>query len=407
VTIGNTATFTAAAFGVTQAPTVQWYVNINNGSGFTLINSATSPTLTVSNVTAGMNGYQYEATFTNDYGTATTRAATLSVVSATVTTLTDNGPNPSTAGQAVSFTATVTGGSAISGQTVSIEDADNANAVVASPTLTAGTVTFNISSLTVGTHHLFAVYNGDPTHAASNSSLNPVSQVVNAAGVAPAVASVVVNGGAPAYLDSNGLSVSLAGQNSVVEQILVTFDEAVTLSPGAFTITNNAAGVTYFGGELPSTLAVTANFAVVPGSGNTQYMVTFSGPGATAIPGGAGTYIKDGLYILNVISADVHSVVGSVPMAADVNTGFWALYGATDPALTSGPGSYIGDGNSEVFVDSPDFNEFKNTFGSETDIPGGPGQPFYDVAMDSNLDGILDATDFSKFKPTFGTDWIF
>src|SRR5207244_1028909 len=77
----------------------------------------------------------------------------------TTTTLIDNGPNPSTPGQAVSFTATVSGGTAISGETVFIEDADAANAVVASPTLTGGTVTFTISSLSVGTHHLFAVYN--------------------------------------------------------------------------------------------------------------------------------------------------------------------------------------------------------------------------------------------------------
>jgi hypothetical protein len=41
------------------------------------------------------------------------------------------------------------------------------------------------------------------------------------------VSSAVVNGGDPAYLDSNGLAVSLAGQNSVVEQILVTFNQAV------------------------------------------------------------------------------------------------------------------------------------------------------------------------------------
>ena len=63
---------------------------------------------------------------------------------------------------------------------------------------------FNISSLTVGTHHLFAVYNGDATHAASNDSTTPVVQVVNTAGAAPAVVSVVVNGGTPQYTDSQG-----------------------------------------------------------------------------------------------------------------------------------------------------------------------------------------------------------
>jgi uncharacterized repeat protein (TIGR01451 family) len=101
------------------------------------------------------------------------------VRAATTTTLIDNGPNPSTFGQAVSFTTTVSGGAAINGETVTIEDADNANAVVASPTLSSGTVTFSISGLSVGTHHLFAVYPGDSAHAASNSSASPVTQVVN------------------------------------------------------------------------------------------------------------------------------------------------------------------------------------------------------------------------------------
>ena len=94
----------------------------------------------------------------------------------TTTMLTDNGPNPSTGGQAVGFTVTVSGDSTLSGETVTIEDASNGNAVVATPTLTNGTVTFNLSSLTAGTHNLFAVYAGDATHPGSTSS--QVSQAV-------------------------------------------------------------------------------------------------------------------------------------------------------------------------------------------------------------------------------------
>jgi IPT/TIG domain len=219
---------------------------------------------------------------------------------------------------------------------------------------------------------------------------------------APTVASVVVNGGNAAYTDSNGLSVSLAGQNSVVEQILVTFNESVDLDPGAFTITNNAAGVTVVSGPAPNTLPVTANFAPA-GADKTQYIVTFSGPGTTAIPGGIGNVIDDGLYILNTIGSHVHA---NGLTAADNNTGFWALFGSAGSAnvLTSGS---IGDGNSQVFVNNPDFTVFKTTFGSETDLPGSPYQPYYNVSMDANLDGILDAIDYAKFKHNFGADWIF
>jgi len=323
-------------------------------------------------------------------------------VFATTTTLTDNGPNPSTFGQAVSFTATVSGGSAISGETVYIEDADNANAVVASPTLgSGGTVTFTISNLTVGTHHLFAVYNGDATHAGSNSSATPVTQIVNEP--APVVASVIINGGAPAYTDSLGNNRSLVGQNSVVEQILVTFNEAVTLGPNAFSITNNAAGVTVNSGAAPNALPVTAVWgAPVAGSGNTQWIVTFTGPGTTSIPGGVGNVIKDGLYILNINATDVTALVGGLPMASNVSTGFWAMYGAVHDNVLS---PTIGDGNSEVFLDGNDFIEFARAFNSLEDSSG----LSYDVAMDVDLDGYYDGETFTDFATPFNSlkDWAF
>jgi hypothetical protein len=67
----------------------------------------------------------------------------------------------------------------------------------------------------------------------------------------------------------------------------------------------------------------------------------------------------------------------------------------------------IGDGNSELNVDSPDFNLFRLTFGSESDLAGGVGQPTYDVSMDSNLDGFVDSIDSLAFRNNFGADWVF
>jgi hypothetical protein len=234
---------------------------------------------------------------------------------------------------------------------------------------------------------------------ATSASAVAVGTITNA-GPPPAVSSVIVNGGAPAYLDGNGLAFSLVGQNSIVEQILVTFNEAVTLDPGAFTITNDAAGVTVLGGPLPNTLPVNAIQTPVPASDNTQWIVTFSGPGTIAIAGGVGSYIRDGLYILNTIGSKVHA---NGQTAANNNTGFWALYGSdpSDDTLSA----TIGDGNSEVVVTVVDFGIFKNAFGSESDLAAGP--PAYNVSMDSNLDGVLDLSDFSRLKTNFGADWVF
>jgi hypothetical protein len=88
--VGSTATFTAAATGA-PAPTVKWQASTNGGSTWTNIAGATSATLTIPNVTFGLNGTLYRATFTNPAGSATTQAATLSVVPAVTGVLPNRG----------------------------------------------------------------------------------------------------------------------------------------------------------------------------------------------------------------------------------------------------------------------------------------------------------------------------
>jgi hypothetical protein len=78
VTAGGTATFTASASG-NPTPTVQWQVSTNGGRTFTNISGATGTTLTLTGVTAAMNGYQYQAVFSNSVGSATSSVVTLAV----------------------------------------------------------------------------------------------------------------------------------------------------------------------------------------------------------------------------------------------------------------------------------------------------------------------------------------
>jgi hypothetical protein len=85
VSAGGTATFTVSASG-NPTPTVQWQVSTSNGGAFTDIAGATSTTLTLTNTTVAMSGYQYRAVFSN--GTlpnATSNPATLSVLGVTTT----------------------------------------------------------------------------------------------------------------------------------------------------------------------------------------------------------------------------------------------------------------------------------------------------------------------------------
>jgi hypothetical protein len=80
--VGSNVTFGVAASGI-PSPTFQWQISTNGGSTFAnLTNSApyggtTTATLTVTNVTSGLAGYQYRAVATNGSGSATSSAATL------------------------------------------------------------------------------------------------------------------------------------------------------------------------------------------------------------------------------------------------------------------------------------------------------------------------------------------
>jgi len=114
VTVGNPTSFTAAAGG-NPTPNVQW--DVNTGSGFTALtdggvySGSATDTLTITSTTAPMNGYQYEAVFTNAVNGGT------SVTSASATLTVQYGPSVTTsptsqtvvAGSPTSFTATAGG----------------------------------------------------------------------------------------------------------------------------------------------------------------------------------------------------------------------------------------------------------------------------------------------------------
>src|SRR5208282_794266 len=98
----------------------------------------------------------------------------VSGVTKTATTLT-SAPNPSTYGEAVTFTAVVTPAPP-DGETVSFM---KGKTVLGTGTLSEGTATFVTSTLKVGTTSVTAVYGGDSNFAASKSK--PVKQVVEKA----------------------------------------------------------------------------------------------------------------------------------------------------------------------------------------------------------------------------------
>ncbi len=71
--------FTAAGTG-NPTPTIQWQVSTNGGTTWANVSGGTKASLTVAPYSLAQSGWQYHAVFTNAAGTATSAAATLTVL---------------------------------------------------------------------------------------------------------------------------------------------------------------------------------------------------------------------------------------------------------------------------------------------------------------------------------------
>jgi plastocyanin len=111
-------------------------MTINASTGLA---GATGTSYTISAVTAGQNGYQYRAVFTNKAGSATTTAATLTVQYAP--TVTKNPRSVTvTAGQSVTFTTAATGNPTVTVQWQVSTDGGNTFTNIAGATGTSYTI---------------------------------------------------------------------------------------------------------------------------------------------------------------------------------------------------------------------------------------------------------------------------
>ena len=88
-----------------------------------------------------------------------------SATASDTTTTVASSANPSTSGQSVTFTATVSPGSATG--TVTFKDGTT---TLGSATLSGGTATYSTSALNIGSHTITATYSGDGSHNGSTSS---------------------------------------------------------------------------------------------------------------------------------------------------------------------------------------------------------------------------------------------
>jgi hypothetical protein len=183
---GSSVTFSASASGY-PAPTVQWQQS-TNGTNYTNISGATSPTYTLNAVTASQNGYKYRAVFTNSVGSATTAAATLTVQYAP--TVTTNPANTTVnAGATATFSAAATGNPAPTVQWQVSTNGGSSFTPISGATGTTLTVSGTTASQNgyiyqaVFTNSVGSATTTNATlnvHYAPTVTQNPISQTVNA-----------------------------------------------------------------------------------------------------------------------------------------------------------------------------------------------------------------------------------
>jgi len=226
--VGQSVTFTATVTAVAPGSgTPTGNVTFFDGAtmlGTGALNPSAQATFTTTTLTQGTHPitavYAGDPDFNGSSSSILSQVVNPSGGTPSTTTLTSS-QNPSVFGQAVTFTATVTGSGATPTGTVTFLDGATTLATVGlNP---SGMATFTTSALAVGTHPMTASYAGDSTYAPSSSS--PLSQVVNKADTTTTVVSSV--------------NPSKVGQS-------VTFTATVAaVAPGSGTPTGN---VTFFDG---------------------------------------------------------------------------------------------------------------------------------------------------------------
>jgi hypothetical protein len=105
---GDPLTFSAGAS--IETPTVQWQLSVDGGSTWFNLSGATSTSFTTGPLTAVENGWEVRAVFTNYLGTATSNAATITVLPAVAPVITTQPISQTVpSGQAVTFSAAASG----------------------------------------------------------------------------------------------------------------------------------------------------------------------------------------------------------------------------------------------------------------------------------------------------------
>jgi predicted small lipoprotein YifL len=164
VTYGANGIVTVTVSSAAGTPTGNVSLSVDGGAATTqgLING--SSTFTIPSPSAGSHTLNAAYAEQGTFG-ASSRSGSLIVIRASTSTEVTSSLNPSTSGDLVTFTATVT--PSIATGTVTFKDDKT---VLGTDTLSGGVAKLSTSALSVASHSITAVYSGDTNFAASTSS---------------------------------------------------------------------------------------------------------------------------------------------------------------------------------------------------------------------------------------------
>src|SRR3989449_947962 len=226
--VGQAVTLTATVSAVSPAAgvptgTITFRDGATSLGVVTLVNGSAS--LTVSTLATGNHSltaiYSGSPSFLGSTSAIVIQAVNLLNTSTSLTST----PNPSTTGQAVTLTATVSPVPPATGVptgTVTFRDGATALGTV---TLVNGSASLNVTTLAVGSHSLTAAFNGNATFAASTSAV--LTQTVNA-------------GNSSTSLTSS-LNPSTAGQTVTLSSTVSAVAPATGVPTGTVTFRDGAA----------------------------------------------------------------------------------------------------------------------------------------------------------------------
>jgi N-acetylneuraminic acid mutarotase len=328
---GQSVALTATLSPLSASGTVQFL------DGTTLLGTAPIPsgsaTLVVSNLAAGAHSitavYGGDANDTN----STSAALVQTVNKAPSSVALASSANPSSGGQSITLTATVSPASSTG--TIQFLDGSTALGTV---TISGGSAAFSLSSLSAGSHSITAVYGGDANDSASTSAVltqtvnKAVSRVTVASSLNPStfarpvtLSATVTPGtatGAVQFLDGSttlgtatisggAAAFSLSSLSVGAHSITAVYsgdgnDAASTSAVLTQTVNKGASSVTVTSSMNPSLYgqSVTLSAAITPSSatGTVQFLNGSAALGTVTISGGSAAFS------LSSLSVGAHSI---------------------------------------------------------------------------------------------------